>query len=226
METEINREEVGSSLSGSPYMPRRLLLPDETAKLQALETELNRLYEQLFPIAEDYEERLDIVTMPQRCKSCVAIAQCPEWTFLPKYRATELYPEGIQWDSSCNISAEENMMTVSDCLSRIGRKGRSADNPIDAIVWDLRVLRDRTGTLLRTGSLQTIDSRIIRRTSFHLSDDDTLHALIDIPIGTNTPPLYSGSECVPLPGEAQAERSEEHGGSPESDCSTADHRDH
>ena len=223
---EINREEVDSSPSDFRYMPGWLLLPDETAKLQALETELNRLYEQLFPIAEDYEERLDIVMMPQRCRSCVAISQCPEWTFLPKYHATELYPEDVQWDSSCNISVEESKMTVSDCLSRIGRKGRSGDNPIDAVVWDLKVLRDRTGTLLRTGSLQTIDSRIIRRTSFHLSDDGRFHALIDIPIGSNNSPLYQGSECVTLQEEAQAERSQKHGDSLKSDCSTGDRRDY
>ena len=183
--------------------PGKRLLPDEIEAIQSMASELNRLCGILSPIADCFEERAALATMPRRCKECAGLAVCPEWTFLPKYRATELYPDDIRDDSTCSIPAEEQRSVVSGCLSRIGRRGRSGDNPIDAIAWDLRALIDRTETLLRTGSLQTIDTRIMSRTCFRLSDDGRFHALTDISIDSSEPPLCSGPQGVLLTAAGQ-----------------------
>lgn len=174
------------------YTPGKRLLPDETEVIRSMASELNRLYALLSPIADCYEERAALSTMPRRCRECAALESCPEWTFLPKYRTTALYPAGIPERSGCSIPSDEQRNIVSGCLSKTGHRGRSGDNPIDSILWDLKALRDRTETLLRTGSLQTIDTRMMERTCFRLSDGGRFHALIDISIDSSEPPLYSG----------------------------------
>ena len=206
MEDMINCRGAGFE-APSPHLrfPGRLLRPDELRELQAIASFLRERCNLISPIAGEFEERLAVSTMPRRCKDCAAIQLCPEWKFLPKYQAKDGFQDDSQGRSTSSTTDEMKRSCVTGCLGRTGYRGRSGDNPIDAILWDARALISKIETLSHTGFLQTISPHIADRTSIRLSDGGRLHALTDISIDSNEPPLFPGTKCVLYPADPESE---------------------
>lgn len=159
--TDANPTEETSAPSAGGYIPGAILFPGERIMLQETASYLNRLYERVFAISRDYEERVAISEMQQRCKDCASLRLCPEWKFLPKYRATALYPDGISEKTDCNIDPEDSRMIVSACLSKYGPRGYIiGGEEVDAILPDLKALKDKIEKLLHIESLRTTDNLI------------------------------------------------------------------
>lgn len=141
----------------SPHLKTsvELLTPDELRELQEIADLLKVRCDLISPITWEYEERLAVATMPRRCKECVAIQLCPEWTFLPKYQAKVGCFPSAQNRYTSSMTDEEKRSRVTDCLNRIGRRGHSGNNPIAAILYDMRTLIGKIETLPHTGFLRT-----------------------------------------------------------------------
>ena len=179
------QEEYASVLANLHETPLTFLTPDEIAALQEIANGMNRLCGRLYAIALACEERTAIATMPQRCKDCADISLCPEWTFLPKYQATGEYRDGAHSCSINNIPDANGVIRVNECLSKIGRRGHSGDNPIGSIIRDFDSLTGKIMRLTRIGSLQTTEARSILHSSLRLSSDGNIHGRIDKSIDTN-----------------------------------------
>ncbi len=175
--------------SGAPsalrHMLGKLLLPDETAALRKIASALSRQYEAIFPIGDLYEERLEALSRPQRCNDHAGKDGLPQCIPLSGYPATDVSRQDTGIGTESNIHTSGRDFLPDGSPGNAGPRGRSGDNPIDAIAWDLKRLRERIETLCDTGILQTTSPLSASRTFFHLSDDGSIHVRTDIPIGSS-----------------------------------------
>ena len=169
-----------------------LLSSEDQKALRSMEEIWSLQSGQLSAIAEAYEERLAIATMPRHCRECAAGRLCPEWSFVPKYIAMGECPDDVLPDLADNMLHGEGMRIVSGCLNTLGRRGRSGGNPIDAILWDLQALRGRIMRLSRTELPQTTGIPGNLRSSCRRSDGGTAHVQADIPTDTTGYLRYLG----------------------------------
>lgn len=189
MRTDQDLRGVSGTVHGHPPgLPGRLLTADELGILRGMATTLSRLCDAISPIAGEYEERWEAEARRLRCRDrggnealtdAEATDVCPPASLRGADGADHGTTRGLHQDSP-------------------GLKGRSGDNPIDAITYDLRSLTGRIRTLCDTGILQATSSPRHSRTSFRLSDDGSIHARIDIPIDTSGCPPQSGTRAVCL----------------------------
>ena len=187
MET-IKAEEPSSSPLQPLSMPGKLLLQDELIALREIASLLTAQCAVISPIADYYEERLEALLKQRHYTDPEDTVDSPIHLRLSRKVAIC----GCQPDRDSDNARKSHSLRQANKLighqDISGPRGRSGDNPIDAISWDLRRLIERITTLCDTGILQTTSPLSVDRTSLRLSDDGSIHVQTDISIGTNIVP--------------------------------------
>lgn len=163
-----------TSQQGYQHSPMMWLTANERATLRGLAKTLTALCDLIFPIGEGYEERL-AAELKQRHHSA----------YDDNYHRQE-YP-------STDISRNEDDILVGcqptiecDNPSIRGERGRSGDNPIDAITYDLKELIDKITKLCGRGIPQTISDHSTPEVIRRLSDDGSIRERTEISTAPNT----------------------------------------
>lgn len=143
--------------------PLMLLTPDERAKILKTATTLNRLYEELSAIDEDWCEREEAVCTQSHCNNHGDSLHRSESAATPQdedFCLSDVDAYGFAHRDSC------------------GPKGRSGHGPIAPILASLREGIDRIATLFHKEFLQTISGREAFLTFARQSDDAEAHDML------------------------------------------------
>ncbi len=165
-------------------IPGSLLTSDDLGELQEIASFLSSQCDRLSPIGDYYEERRAALWQQQHCNSDgdkeESLSQ-PQPTVTAAIYAgrgdTETYSRSKNLHEADGLNQEGFQCSV-------GPTGRSGDNPIDSILWDMRELINKIETLCDTGILQTRQDLSAVQSSLHLSEDGGIHVRTDIAIDT------------------------------------------
>lgn len=166
-------------------IPGSLLKPDELGALQEIATFLKNRCDRLSPIGDDYEERKVALLQQQHRNNAGDKA---ESVSQPQLTVTVARYAGQDDKGNCSHG---RIPHASDVRKQNGLQcivepiGRSGDNPVDSILWDMRKLINKIETLCDTGILQTIQDPSAVRLSPYLSEDGCIHVRTDIAIDTS-----------------------------------------
>lgn len=149
------------------------LTANERAMLRGLAKTLTALCDLIYTIGEDYEERLAEELRRRHHSECADMSRSQE------------HPSKGVFPTQGDIPSEDGETSPSDPLSIRGERGRSGNNPIDAIMNDLEALTKKIESLCDKGTLQTTSSQLSPDAIPCLSDDGNTREQTGISAETN-----------------------------------------